>query len=51
MFFKSEFGSRARKIENDGWDVLEMQDTVEPLEGNRFGQMGGTTCATFRRKA
>jgi len=49
-FFKSDFESRARKIENEGWDVLEMQDTIGPLEGNSFGGMGRTTCVTFRRK-
>jgi hypothetical protein len=51
MFFKSDFGSRAMKIENDDWDVLEMQDTIGPLEGNSFGQMGRTTRVIFRRKS
>lgn len=50
MYFKSEFLPRARRIENDGWEVLEMQDIIEPLEGNGFGRMGPTTCVTLRRK-
>jgi hypothetical protein len=51
MFFKSEFASRAKEIENGGWDVLEMQDAIGPLEENGFGRMGRTTCVTFRRKS
>lgn len=51
MFFKSEFESRARKIENDGWDVLKMQETIGPLQDNSFGRMGRTTCVIFRRKS
>jgi hypothetical protein len=40
---------KASRIENDGWEVLEIQDIIGPLEGNGFGRMGPTTCFTLRR--
>jgi len=42
-FFKFGFPTRVRRIrriEQDGWDVLEIQDIVGPLEGKAFGRMG-----------
>ena len=48
-YFKSEFLPRFRKIENDGWEVVEMQDSIRPLGANRLGREP-TTCVTLRRK-
>jgi hypothetical protein len=39
-FFKFGFLTRVRSIEQDGWDVLEIQDIIGPLEGKAFGRMG-----------
>jgi hypothetical protein len=49
-YFKSGFLPRARRIENDSWEVLEIQDIIRPLEGNGFRRMRLTTCVTLRRK-
>lgn len=48
-YFKSEFLPRVRKIENYGWEVVEMQDSIRPLEANRLAREP-TTCVSLRRK-
>ncbi|KAH6724333.1 hypothetical protein BKA61DRAFT_27660 [Leptodontidium sp. MPI-SDFR-AT-0119] len=51
MFFKEGFEERVGRIEEDGWDVLDVRDMVGPLdERDGFGRMGRTTCVTFRRR-
>ncbi|KAL5328849.1 hypothetical protein ACEPPN_002357 [Leptodophora sp. 'Broadleaf-Isolate-01'] len=51
MFFKEGFEERVGKIEEDGWDVLDVRDMVGPIdERDGFGRMGRTTCVTFRRR-
>lgn len=49
-YFKSEFLSRAEKIESSGWEVLEMQDIIRPTKENGFGRIGVTTCVTLWRE-
>lgn len=50
MFFKSEFESKTREIENDGWDLLKTQDTIGPIRDYAFGRVGRTTCVTVQRR-
>jgi hypothetical protein len=42
--------AKVRRIEQDGWDMLEIQDIFGPLEGNGFGRMGSMIYVTLRRK-
>lgn len=49
-YFKSEFLPQIKRIENNGWEVIEIQDSTRYLSANTVGR-GVVICVIFRRNA
>jgi hypothetical protein len=47
-YFKSEFLPQIKRIENNGWEVIEMQDSTRSPEANTSRRVV-TTCVTLQR--
>jgi hypothetical protein len=47
-YFKSEFLPRIERIKNNGWEVIEMQDSTRSLQATIFREV--TTSVTLQRK-